>query len=66
MPRPHYEMYAGGDEGLIESSGEMVRHRRPPEGLLQGVSRDGEGRQPETHHDLRRERDWLAQMEREG
>lgn len=35
----------------------MVRHRRPPEGLLQGVSRNGLGRQPEAHYDLRRERD---------
>jgi hypothetical protein len=39
------------------SSGEVVRHRRPPEGLLQGVSRNGVGRQPEAHYDLRRERD---------
>lgn len=49
---------AGSGDSLRDlSSGEVVRHRRPPEGLLQGVSRDGLGRQPETHHDLRRERD---------
>lgn len=46
-----------GDSLRDVSSGEVVRHRRPPEGLLQGVSRDGLGRQPEAHHDLRRERD---------
>jgi hypothetical protein len=39
------------------SSGEVVRHRQPPEGLLQGVSRHRLGRSPEAHYDLRRERD---------
>ena len=42
------------------SSGEVVRHRRSPEGLLQGVSRDRLGRQPEAHQDMRRERDLVG------
>ncbi len=59
--------HAGGDRKTGASvslrdvsSGEVVRHRRPPEGLLQGISRDCLGRQPEAHHDLRRERDMVG------
>ncbi len=42
------------------SSGEVVRHRQPPQGLLQGISCAGLGRSPEAHHDLRRERDLVG------
>lgn len=49
---------AGSGDSLRDvPSSEVVRHRRPPEGLLQRVPRNGLGRQPEAHHDLRRERD---------
>lgn len=42
------------------SSSEVVRHRQPPEGLLQGISRHRLGRSPEAHLDMRRERDLVG------
>lgn len=52
---------AGTRSGMRDLSGsEVVRHRQPPESLLQGVSRHRLGRSPEAHHDLRRERDMVG------